>query len=201
MTFDFHTHDTAAANALISVEPGFTARAGATYSVGIHPWHAADANSTSLLRLEADARLDCVRAIGETGLDRVHSHGDPTALAIQTALLRRHIALSEELRKPLILHVVKAYAEIIALRRELRPIQPWVVHGFRGKRQLAEELLRHGFYLSLGRRHNAEAAAAIPADRLLVETDDDPAADIAVLATSLPQLDPELPLRLLGRQL
>lgn len=200
MTFDFHTHNLAARSALISVEPGFAPRQGAVYSVGIHPWRAADADEGLLRALAADARRDCVLAIGETGLDRLHAAGGAAggaALEAQAALLRRHVALSEELGKPLVLHVVRAFPEAIALRRELRPRQPWVVHGFRGKRQLAEELLREGFYLSLGARYNADAARVIPSSRLLVETDES-AADIAALAAALPQLDRRLALRLLG---
>ena len=55
----------------------------------------------------------------------------------QTTLLTFHISISERLSKPLILHIVKAYPEIIALRKSLRPAQPWIIHGFRGKPQLA----------------------------------------------------------------
>ena len=80
--------------------------------------------------------------------------------------------LSEKNSLPLILHVVKAFPEIIALKKELKPRQPWIIHGFRGKPELAKELHRHGFFLSLGERHNPDAAAIIPAERLLLESDE-----------------------------
>lgn len=107
-------------------------------------------------------------AIGESGLDRLRG----ASLDRQEAIFRRQVAISESVGKPMILHVVKAFPEIMRLRRELSPAQPWVIHGFRGKPQLAAELLREGFYISLGERFNRETAEIIPADRLFVETDE-----------------------------
>jgi TatD DNase family protein len=190
--FDFHTHNLDAENALICVEPGFVPRCGAIYSVGIHPWHAGSATDVLVGQLRDDARRDCVRAIGETGIDRLYVD----ILPRQIELTRLHIALSEELRKPLVLHVVKAYSEIMALKRELRPMQPWIIHGFRGKPELARQLLCADFYISLGERFNPAAAAVIPADRLLVETDDS-TMPIAEIASRLPQYTPATAERLL----
>lgn len=136
--------------------------------------------------LRALAAEPCVKAIGETGLDTIHKvTGSQVAdrlsdsqnvhtdlLKMQTELLRYHVALSEELRKPLILHIVKQFGEIIRLKRELRPTQPWIIHGFRGKPELAKELLRHGFYLSYGEKFNPASVAVTPPSRLLIETDE-----------------------------
>lgn len=95
-------------------------------------------------------------------------------LAAQTALLRIHYELSETLRKPLILHIVKSFPEIIALRKQWKPTQPWIIHGFRGKPQLARELLAHGFHLSYGKKYNPASLAITHASRLLRETDEMP---------------------------
>ncbi len=111
-----------------------------------------------------------VLAIGETGLDALRG-GD---LAVQTELFKCHAAISEELKKPLIIHAVKTFQQIIALRNSLRPTLPWIIHGFRGKEEMAVQLLKHGFYLSLGEKFNPEAARVIPAACLLVETDESP---------------------------
>jgi TatD DNase family protein len=97
----------------------------------------------------------------------------------------------------MLLHVVKAYPEIIALKRELRPTMPWIIHGFRGKPQLASELLSHGFYLSVGEKYNRDAVTVIPSDRLLVESDES-ALHASTIAESLPQYDPLLASRLLN---
>lgn len=95
-------------------------------------------------------------------------------LSAQTALLRYHYELSETLGKPLILHIVKSFPEIIALKKQWKPAQPWIIHGFRGKPQLASELLAHGFHLSYGKKYNPASLALTPASRLLRETDEMP---------------------------
>lgn len=161
-------------------------RRGYTYSVGIHPWNCLRATRKDLLMLRALAAEPCVKAIGETGLDTLHKFPElaegnaaPDSkdvlndlLKVQMELLKYHVTLSEELGKPLILHVVKQFGEIIRLKRELRPAQPWIIHGFRGKPELARELLRHGFYLSYGEKFNPASVAVTPQFRLLVETDE-----------------------------
>ncbi len=169
-------------------------RKGYTYSVGIHPWNSLRACTRDLLMLRALAADPKIVAIGETGLDTL-SHNTPSdrhtqpdrlltpsgqpvtpteLLKIQTELLKIHISLSEELQKPLILHIVKRFPEIIRLKTELRPTQPWIIHGFRGKPQLAKELLRHGFHLSYGDKFNPASVAITPTTRLHIETDTSP---------------------------
>lgn len=109
-----------------------------------------------------------VAAIGETGLDKLQGADIDT----QIKVLTKHVELSEELRLPLILHVVKAYNDIITLRGLVKPSQRWIVHGFRGKPELARQLLDHGFDLSLGEHFNPATAAIIPDSRLHFETDE-----------------------------
>lgn len=165
---DIHTHDlTAMPPAVISVEPGAEFVSGKRYSVGVHPYSLCRENTPDLERLKADAAHPEVVAIGETGIDRLK--GGPVDRQIEVLMV--HAELSERLEKPLILHIVKGFPEIIALRRGMKPRQRWIIHGFRGKPELARELLRHGFDLSLGERFNPESAALIPDDRLWVETD------------------------------
>ena len=164
---DLHTHrpPALAGQAMVSVRPPeFVPQPGACYSVGIHPWYPLDAQGewTPLLQHPQ------VWAIGEAGLDK----RCPTDWELQQTLLRQQIAWSERLCKPLILHLVGATEEILALRRTLRPRQAWVVHGFRGKAQLAESYLRQGFYLSFGSRFQEAALLATPLDRLFLETDE-----------------------------
>ena len=167
---DAHTHDhTADHEAVVCVTPRQELGARRYYSVGIHPWEADTATDTDWQRLRAMAVDPRVVAVGECGLDTRHLPA--VAMEVQTAVFKRQAALAEELGKPLIIHCVGAYNQLIALRNELRPTVPWIVHGFRGKPQLAADLVRHGFYISLDPRHNPDVPAAIPADRLLHETD------------------------------
>lgn len=167
---DVHTH-LPALNAIVNVTPfgsGNPFMAGCQYySIGIHPWLADKADQTSLQRLRSLAADDRVVAIGEAGLDARRG----PQLSLQNPIFRYQAELASELGKPLIIHAVATFPQIIALRRELRADVPWIVHGFRGKPQLAAELVRHGFYLSLGTNYNQSVPSAVPTDRLLHETD------------------------------
>ncbi len=161
-------------------------RHGMLYSVGIHPWNASCATATDFREVMAMAASPRVVAIGETGLDTVHQGYEwidlpgggkeivqcIPSLERQMEVLDFHIRLSERLRKPLLLHIVKRYPEIIRLRNKLKPSQPWIIHGFRGKPGLAQDLLKFGFMLSYGERFNPLSVAVTPPGRMLVETDE-----------------------------
>lgn len=140
-------------------------------SVGLHPWLIEGDGNRQFDTLEQIAADPQVVAIGEAGLDTLRG----PSIEIQEQLLRKEILLSEQLGKPLILHIVRAWSPLLRLRRELAPLQPWILHGFRGKPELVKQLSSSGtnrFFFSIGEKFNPEAVAAIPADRLLVETDE-----------------------------
>ena len=166
---DFHTH-TPRLLSIVDIDPSQEVppvlNGNMRYSVGIHPWNVSRVTPEQWITTKVLALSRNVIAIGETGLDRARS---PETLPLQTEWLCRHVELSETVGKPLILHIVRCFPEIIALRRRLRPTQPWIIHGFRGKPQLGAELLRHGFRLSFGRRFNPESLALTPSP--LLETD------------------------------
>lgn len=169
MIKDIHTHRIDAREAVISVNPWeFNPVEGLYYSVGIHPWQVGRAAEADFDRLAECATSGNVLMIGECGIDKLRG-GD---LPMQMSVLERHIALSEQVCKPLVLHCVRASNELCRLRRVLRPRMPWVVHGFRGNARVASQLLDAGFYLSYGERFNPEALAITPADHLLAETDE-----------------------------
>lgn len=87
-------------------------------------------------------------------------------------------AAGDERELPLLIHAVKATEELFAIKKEMRPRNAWIIHGFRGKKELAESLLGQGFYLSFGEKYQPEALRITPEDRLLLETDE-ATADIA----------------------
>lgn len=180
MIFNAHTHVTLP-QALVNVYPGQHISDGLIYSVGIHPWNAAETSDRQLSQLEEMAVMPCVVAIGETGFDAVRG-GD---IGLQRNLFERHVRLSESLRKPLVVHCVRAYQQLIAAKHALKPAMPWMVHGFRGKPEVADMLLRAGCYISLGPLFNSRTAQLIPADRLLIETDDDSHADISTVCDAV----------------
>lgn len=164
---DIHTHNREATDAVINLEPGMEPEPGRLYSAGWHPWWGAEAD---MAWVEAMARRPEVVMIGECGIDKQRGAG---TLSQQLDNTRRQALLAERTGKPLLLHIVGAWNEIIALRRELRPSVEWIIHGFRGKPELARQLVNAGFHISLGSRFNPLAESAIPPERLLRESDAD----------------------------
>ena len=138
-------------------------------SVGIHPWHLTESNAEAHLRwLEEAARREGVVAIGECGLDKLR--GAP--MEIQQDVFRKCADVAERTSLPLIIHAVKSSGELIRLKKELRPRMTWIIHGFRGKKAVAEEYLKHGFHLSFGEKYREEALRCVPTERLFIETDE-----------------------------
>jgi TatD DNase family protein len=109
-----------------------------------------------------------VVAIGEAGLDRLAA----TPIDIQQDLFARQAHLAEALQKPFIIHCVKAWEELIAVKKQIKPETTWIIHGFRGKPDLAEQLVRQGFHLSFGAYFNPGSLPVAYPNHILTETDD-----------------------------
>ncbi|OJU54173.1 MAG: hypothetical protein BGN96_13590, partial [Bacteroidales bacterium 45-6] len=137
------------------------------FTCGIHPWHSEDAEA-QLLYLEEIASNKHIVAIGEAGLDKLKG----PELGIQRQVFERHILLSEKLKKPLIIHCVKAWEDLIALYKHYRPAQPWIIHGFRGKPELTRQLVKLGFKFTIGAKFRPEGLQLIPLDAMFCETDE-----------------------------
>lgn len=164
--FDIHTHDAGRENAILNCS---TYTAGRSISVGIHPWEISEGWERQFMEIERMAAESNVVAIGECGIDNMKSTAD---IETQTEVFRAHARLAEKSGKPLIIHCVKSIDRIIALHRDIKPVQPWIIHGFRGKPQQAMQLVNAGFHISLGEHFNQKSAEAIPAERLFVESDE-----------------------------
>lgn len=177
---DIHTHNSTPAEHTI-YNCGTSYTADRSISVGIHPWHINDNWKSEFTAIAEYAKADNVVAIGECGLDTLKS---PATIELQEEILKAHILLAEELQKPLIIHCVKAYDRLIALHKEQKPQQAWILHGFRGKPQQAEQLIRAGLYISLGEKFNPESAKVIPMEKLFIESDESNAA-IADIYTAI----------------
>ncbi len=154
---DFHTHTkhnpSSSVPSVYNLMPGDESYPYPC-SVGLHPWHIGDDWEERMQAVGHLAEADNVVMIGETGIDKVRSSAP---LALQEEVFLRHVALSERLGKPLVIHCVKAYDDILRLKQVVSPRQQWIVHGFRGKPQQAEQLLRHGFKLSFGEHFNPDS--------------------------------------------
>ncbi len=138
-------------------------------SVGIHPWYLTDDNeNTCVQKLQNIIHSNRIVAIGEAGLDKLKG----PSLSIQTSVFRQEIALAEKYHLPMVIHCVRMFNELIQLKKEMAPKQPWIIHGFRGKASVAQELLRHGCWLSFGSTYQEEALQITPTQRLFIETDE-----------------------------
>lgn len=116
-------------------------------SVGVHPWYGKlEELPKSMKYLNVLARQDNVKLLGECGLDKLKGE----SIAHQLEMLTAQAVLAEELQKPLILHCVKAFDELIALKKHLQSTVPMIIHGFNKKYEMAQQLTHHGFYLSFG---------------------------------------------------
>lgn len=147
---------------------------------GIHPWDADKA--LNLPNLE-----DC-DIIGETGLDL----SCDVDIEQQRELFKWHLEQAEKLKKPIVLHVVRSFEQVVKIVSNY-DIKGVVFHGFIGSRQQAEEALKRGYYLSFGERslrssRSREAIAATPIDRLFAETDDNPLLAIETIYDAIAEI-------------
>lgn len=173
---DIHTHQlpVVSGEAIVNCYPEtFAPQEGCWYSVGIHPWHlmpSADQGEQDDRRkiLAGLANHSQVLAIGEAGLDKLAD----APMAMQIEFFEHQARLAMEVDKPLVIHLVKAADELLKLKQTLRPTNPWIIHGFRGKAAMAQEYLRHGFYLSFGKKYQEEALRITPVERFFIETDE-----------------------------
>lgn len=141
------------------------------FSTGIHPWKS-EHLATNLEKVRALAINELCMAIGEVGLDK---HQGP-AFDIQKECFTKMILISEELKLPLIIHCVKAWNELKSIKRDLKPTQKWIFHGFL-KASILEDVLAEGLDISLGagilnHPKNETIIFQTPIDRLFLETDD-----------------------------
>jgi TatD DNase family protein len=146
-------------------------------SVGTHPHYAHEELELTVADLVARTRHPKTVAIGEAGLDR---HYDFSPIEAQARGFRNHIAAARETGLPLVIHSRDADDDMAAILEEEtgKGAFPAVLHCFTGGRDLAERAIALGLFISFTgilTFKKSEAlraiAAALPADRILVETD------------------------------
>ncbi len=143
------------------------------YSIGIHPWYIGEETKMlQALEIELNHNAPYCLFIGECGLDKLKGANE----LLQLQVFKSQILLSERFEKPMLIHCVKGYAEIQQLKKELHPHQAWVIHGFNKNKQLANQLIKQGFYLSFGAHlltstKLQDALLHTPLDFVFFETD------------------------------
>lgn len=176
MYFDVHTHTCSAdkkVSSILNRYPNST-DFSKPFSIGIHPWYLhKETIEIELLTVAEKLQHKNCFAIGECGLDK----GIKVDFEIQKYVFKKQIQLSEKYQKPLIIHGVKAFQEILFFKKELNPKQTWILHGFNKSLQVAESLLKNGIILSIGaasikNEKLQEVVSLLSLDKILVETDD-----------------------------
>ena len=170
------------------------------HSLGIHPWELTLPfdETTELQKItELKAQFNSkILAIGECGLDRRRK--DIVNIDIQEKVLNWHMDWALEVKRPLILHCVKAEADLLKILKKKRYPGRILLHDFGGSLETAQSLLKYDFFFSFGKRlfnPNSQAAKvmkSLPQNKIFIETDDQTdfsLEDIFQKATSLLKLE------------
>lgn len=207
--FNFHTHtisqnpkEKSIYNLLIQDADEFENLQNNWISVGIHPWYADAEKWEEQLRIvEKMVANEHVLAIGECGLDRLIE----LPLDRQLMIFEAQVKVAEYVQKPVIIHCVRAFNELLKWEKQRKPSVPLIIHGFNNKPEIARQLITHGFYFSLGTAllqsdSNAEKVLKmIPVTRLFLENDDSDISIEMVYEVAAVQL--EMPVSALKNQI
>jgi TatD DNase family protein len=174
--FNLHTHHSTNQEGvleLVNQYPWEFDEGLSKYSIGIHPWF------IKLERIESDVTiieqkiiLDSCLAIGECGLDKRIE----IPMELQQSVFEQQLLLAQKHNKPVVIHCVAAFQEVIEIKNKLKITVPIIIHGFSKNIQLAKQLVNNGFYLSFGKylMRNPELElvfTTVPNDRFFLETD------------------------------
>lgn len=176
---DIHTHHPVHSEEILSVPSlflqniDFQANNNTFFSAAIHPWHAAEFNPCQVSdMLENLIKMPGLIAIGETGLDKTCT----ADYQLQKLIFEIHLGFAEKHHKPLIIHAVKSWNEMIVYLK--RAQGPFILHGYSEGIELTKQLSGLGAYFSLGKSvlritpRFREAIQFIPPASLFLETDD-----------------------------
>ena len=175
--YNIHTHkpatDEADTLSIVNILQQFDAElVFPACSMGLHPCFL-DGFDLAFNLLEQAATNPNVLAIGECGLDKLSAFSIP----LQRQVFIKHINLVNQLRKPLIIHCVRAFDEILNTLSQHPPEVPVIFHGF-NKKNIIGKILERGYLASFGAAICSDGSPAelalrdIPAGNFFLETDD-----------------------------
>lgn len=174
--FNFHTHHFTNQSdilELVNQYPQDFDAAVPFYSIGIHPWYIVkDRIESDLKIIEEKLQTKNCLAIGECGLDKRVE----LPLELQILVFEKQLILAEKYKKPVVIHCVAAFQEVIAIKRKMNITVPMIIHGFSKNAQIANQLVKEGFYISFGKYllKNPDLKTVfqeVPNDRFFLETD------------------------------
>jgi TatD DNase family protein len=196
MFIDIHTHNENINPNIIAIQcwdtiPSFPINFTHLVSIGIHPWFATK-NEIDFLyeNLKTSANNNNILAIGECGLDKLRGPD----LKTQIEIFSIQAQLANELGKPIIIHCVKAFDELMKLHESVKPSTPWIIHGFQKNWKLAKQLINMGLRLSFGSHILQNTASLnevlenIDLQMLFLETDNNNQISVIELYTYLSEL-------------
>jgi TatD DNase family protein len=149
------------------------------HSLGIHPWELLAPFDEDLYKKrfqQLKQKLNAsVLAVGECGLDR--RRGFIAEIETQIKVLEWHMDWAIELKKPIVIHCVKAHSDLLKLLKAKKYKGKVLLHDYAGNVETAQEFLAYDCYFSFGQRlfKNSKAAEVLrflPLEKLFLETDD-----------------------------
>lgn len=173
---NLHTHQFTNQKDVLEVVNQYPQEFDATipnYSIGIHPWYIVEERLEEDFKvLESKLQDENCLAIGECGLDKRIE----IPMALQQMVFEKQLALAEKYQKPVVVHCVAAFQEVIAIKKKMGISVPMLIHGYAKNEETAKQLLANGFYISFGKLllQNADLKSvfnSIPNERLFLETD------------------------------
>lgn len=173
---DFHTHrlrhqDREDIREVVSLHLG-QEKGHQLFTVGMHPWWTMELPSTAQKeQLNHLLGMNNCLAMGEMGLDNLKG----PEMDLQMDILRQLLPIAEELKLPVIIHCVRAYDQLLRIKKEFPKVEKWCIHGFGRHVTLAKQLIDKGFHLSIMptvKPHKyQEFFSQLPNERLFLETD------------------------------
>lgn len=142
-------------------------------SAGIHPWEISVNSDKQLLHIKQMLKNQQLTAIGECGIDRSIN----TDIKTQRHWLIKQFELAKTFNKPLIIHCVRAYSDLLQIIK-LYPEVVTIFHGYNANRTITKQLLKHNVMFSFGQSLISEHAKTLesflylPSDKIFLETDD-----------------------------
>jgi len=145
------------------------------YSVGFHPYNVGKVNEEETLeKVKQATKHPRVYAVGEIGLDK----SIEVPFEDQMRIFEKQVEIAESANLPIVLHVVRAFNEIMEFAKSHKPLVSMIIHGYNGSAEMAEDLVKSGFLLSFGESiasehsKSVEALQKVPVEKLFLETDE-----------------------------
>ncbi len=145
------------------------------YSVGFHPYNVGKVDERETLESVRKAvKHPRILAVGEIGLDK----SIEVSLEDQFRIFEKQVEIAEAASLPVVLHVVRAFNEMITFMKAKQPVVPMIIHGYNGNAQMADQLVEAGFLISFGEAitgehsKSIEALQRVPVEMMFLETDE-----------------------------